>query len=1091
MMGGLRASFVLRRMGHSRLVLGAVLVTTIIATALTVALAGFGTRALPRAVHQQLAAATSTSIAINGALNAAQAHADTRAIAASMRATFGAVPVALDTAVWSDPLGVPRQRGATATPLLEAAAPGDVRAHAVLISGAWPGPAARGAPVPAAVPLAVADQLHLAPGDVIKSRDRDTGAAIRLRVSGVFAARDPGSPYWGLNLVTPGELGGFITYGPLLVPPGAFADGLLAVGQASWVAVPQMSRVAAADLGILSGKITRAQTHLRQDPALGGLQVTTNLSQLLGGISSNLLVARSLLAIVAIQVLLLTAAALVLAARLLASQREDESALLSARGGARWQLAALTGIEAVLLAAAGAAVGVLLGVRLAGLLADVGPLHVAGLRVGYGSSAVWVPAAAIVVLATAIMIWPALRAVTPGAARVRRGRQAVLASAARAGADVALVGLAVLAGWQLRRSSVITSGATGSAGTDVVLILAPALALAAGTAALLRLLPALARAGDWLAARGRKLPAALASWEISRRPLRQAAPVLLVVLAVAVSALALAQHQSWRTSATEQAAFAAGADVRADLPAPVPLGLAGTVTRAPGVRDAMPVVRVSDSSGGQILALDASRAAATALLSPEESALPAAALWRRITPTGPPGGLVLQGRPDRLEISASLGPGSLRLGPAPVTVSIRDAAGIVYSVPAGNLPADGRRHLLIVNLSKAGQADYPLRLVAMSVGYTVPGHASSRAAAFGVASVAVSARASGGFPAAFAAGNALRSWTPAVSSAALAAGAASTGVPGSSLAGAATLPTVTQWLGTRANAQQLTFDPGHGQLKGQNGRRLSAQGELTVTEAAPTPAVVPGIATQGFLSANQVGVGATVRATIGAVTFPVRIVAAVAAFPTAAGPGGALIVDQSTVQDILLRSDAAPLPVTQWWLRTTGTTTSAVPRALPAGTAVTDRAALASALLANSLSEAPQQAVLAIALAAAVLAAVGFTVSVIATVRDRRAQAALLAALGVSRAAQARQLCLEQLMLSIPAALAGLLLGAVLARLLVPAVTLTATGTAPMPPVHVELPWAWAAALALAVAAVPVLAAAVTVAHRPDPAVQLRTAEAA
>jgi ABC-type antimicrobial peptide transport system permease subunit len=116
-------------------------------------------------------------------------------------------------------------------------------------------------------------------------------------------------------------------------------------------------------------------------------------------------------------------------------------------------------------------------------------------------------------------------------------------------------------------------------------------------------------------------------------------------------------------------------------------------------------------------------------------------------------------------------------------------------------------------------------------------------------------------------------------------------------------------------------------------------------------------------------------------------------------------------------------------------------------------------------------------------------VSVAAGVRERRAQRALLAALGVSRAAQARQLCLEQLMLSMPAAGAGLLLGAGLAQLLIQAVTLTATATAPVPTVLIEIPWTLAAGLAVAVATIPVLAAALTIARRPDPAAQLRAAE--
>jgi hypothetical protein len=76
-----------------------------------------------------------------------------------------------------------------------------------------------------------------------------------------------------------------------------------------------------------------------------------------------------------------------------------------------------------------------------------------------------------------------------------------------------------------------------------------------------------------------------------------------------------------------------------------------------------------------------------------------------------------------------------------------------------------------------------------------------------------------------------------------------------------------------------------------------------------------------------------------------------------------------------------------------------------------------------------------------------------------------------------------------PAAGAGLLLGAGLAQLLVRAVTLTATATAPVPTVLIEIPWAAAAGLAVAVAVIPVLAAALTIARRPDPAAQLRAAE--
>ena len=161
---------------------------------------------------------------------------------------------------------------------------------------------------------------------------------------------------------------------------------------------------------------------------------------------------------------------------------------------------------------------------------------------------------------------------------------------------------------------------------------------------------------------------------------------------------------------------------------------------------------------------------------------------------------------------------------------------------------------------------------------------------------------------------------------------------------------------------------------------------------------------------------------------------AISGFPTISGPGGGLVVDQSALQQALATAGVEPWPVTEWWLRTSGPPSMA---GLPAGAMLADRAAMAAALLANPLAAAPQLAMLAIAVAAVVLAAAGFLVSA-ATARDRARDLALLAALGATRRQLTRLLCLEQAVLAVPAAAAGLLLGGVLARLVVPAVTLTA-----------------------------------------------------
>ena len=178
-------------------------------------------------------------------------------------------------------------------------------------------------------------------------------------------------------------------------------------------------------------------------------------------------------------------------------------------------------------------------------------------------------------------------------------------------------------------------------------------------------------------------------------------------------------------------------------------------------------------------------------------------------------------------------------------------------------------------------------------------------------------------------------------------------------------------------------------------------------------------------------------------------------FPTLTGPSGGVIVDQGLLQQALGASGTGPAGVTEWWLRTGG------PARLPGlaqGTTVTSRTAVASGLLANPLGAAPQLAMLAIAAAA--------------TARERAHDMALLAALGATKRQLTRLLCLEQALVAIPAAAAGLLLGALLARLVVPAVTITATGRHPQPPALIQVPVAVPAAVAVIMVVVPVLIAA-------------------
>ena len=202
--------------------------------------------------------------------------------------------------------------------------------------------------------------------------------------------------------------------------------------------------------------------------------------------------------------------------------------------------------------------------------------------------------------------------------------------------------LAVLAVWQLRDYSAVARPAAGPLGIDPAVAVAPALALAAVALIPLRTLPLLARLAERAADRGRRLAAAMVSWQIGRRPVRQAGPVLLVVAATATSTLALAGYQSWRQSAADQAAFAVGSDLRVDGAAGVPVST-GTFTQAPEVTAATPASVTGIGNGSQLIALGTATAGSAILLRPDLSAQPVRKLWRSVIPQRL-AGLVLPGQ---------------------------------------------------------------------------------------------------------------------------------------------------------------------------------------------------------------------------------------------------------------------------------------------------------------------------------------------------------------------------------------------------------------------------------------------------------------
>jgi hypothetical protein len=1075
-------------------VIAAAALTTLVAAAVGAALAAFAGQALPQAVKHDLVVAPGTALTATGSFSGTSVSTTTDALRSGIGAALSGVPFGFWQGIWSDPLGLVRGAPPAApsgtgksTPLLQAAALDDIQSHAVLVSGTWPASGPAAGVIPAALPATAATLLKLHPGETIRLQDRSSNASLKFLITGLYAERQltgTAASYWELNSVPASgsaTAGGFTTYGPLAVAPSAFSQqlaatsvrpGQLAPATGTWVAQPAMSRFTTADLSKIPANVSALTASLANSSALSSVQLTTSLPTVLADTDSNLTVARSLLAISALQLVVLALAALVAVARLLAAQREVETALLTARGATRRQLVGLTAAEVVPLSVAAALAGGAAGVWLARVLGN--SLGGSAGAVSLRAAGTWLDAAAaaavIAVLAIGALLYPVTRQ-PPSASRARSGRQAAIAGATRAGADLAVIALAVLAGWQLRRySAVTTSASSGAPSIDPVLVLAPALALAGGTVLTLRLLPVGARAVDRLAARGRGLTGALAGWQFSRQPLRQGGAALLLVMAVGTGALALAQHTSWSRSAADQAAFTTGGDVRVDLATPLSPGATTRISAVPGVQSAMAAAATVQSLPADVLAIDAASAGQVVRLRPDEAPESASALFAAIGPKAGTGGVPVPGRPRAVEFTATLSPAPL--GQVTAVATVIDADGDAFPLPAqGSFTADGRPHVLSVPLGGADVA-YPLRLAQITLTYTMPGKRLVKAVDLTIG------------------GATTTEWTAAASSPELDSSGGF--VTGSAPTAPSADPQVSGWQAGNGGAT-LSFAAGYGYTYtalGASPVAAPVQGQVTLTAANAEQRTVPAIVTQAFASANKTGPGGTVSATISGVTVPLSIVAVVSTFPTVTGSG--MIMDLPTLQAFLVSNGGVPLDVTQWWLSTDGAQVPpSLAAALPPGSAITSSAALAAATLADPLSAAPQQALLAMAVAAALLAITGFWVSIAADVRQRRAENALLAALGITQRSAAGQLFLEKLLLSVPAAVLGLVLGTVIARLLVPAVTLTATAQVPVPPPNTLFDLPQTGLLAAAVALIPALAAALVVFRRPDPAAELRAAEAA
>ncbi|MFE9793826.1 FtsX-like permease family protein [Streptomyces goshikiensis] len=1062
--------FVVRRLRGRWPLAAAVLLTALITTTVLTALLAF-TRTVGEAGLRQALQGPGrarSAVVVTGDRPQSARAKDDRAVRTFAADLFGDRRVGIESLARSRSYGLPGEhapgKDADLT-VLAALDPGRVR----LVAGRLPKPAA-GADgrIQLAVPQTTLARLGLTAGALpaeVRLDDRFGGPPLTVLVTGVYRAAEPDAPYWRLDPLGGREMrvGAFTTYGPLLVDDSVFTSGGLPQNGRSSLLTPDLDGLRPAEAAAMRGRATGLQAGLQTSSAL---QSQTELSEFLAALESGQVVARSSLLVGALQLAVLASAALLLVAHLLTERQEFERVLLTARGASRRRLGALTAMESVLLALPAAVLAPLFTPPLLGLLGRVGPLARVPLGDTSGTWLLWPVAAGCALVCVLLTTLPSvLRGATAGALRLAGRRQALVGSAARSGADLALVALAFLAYRQLDRYSGeggVPAGGAGPLGVDPVLVAAPTLALCAGTLLVLRLLPFAARLGGRIAARGRGLGPALAGWQLARRPGRATGPVLLLVLAVSSGVLALGQHTAWSGSQRDQADFATAGGLRISESELAPLGRGGRYAALPGGERVLPVIRsrqdLPDGKAGQLLALDAAAVAERVPL--REDLRDGRPMKRLFSPlaadtAGSPGsaGIPLPGAPRRIDLDVTVqrtGDGSgPRLG-----LLLRDRFGLTYQMPMVRLPDSGDA------------------TAAFNVGALVDAPVGSAAPPLSIAGVLVSHNTSSG-----------NAGQLAVRGISVARDGSGPAVPLRVTAPAWTLSAPARsGSGASPNGILLPDDQDRQDASGgappllRLGYNGGAGSEVAVTTGGAGAADVPGIATHAYLDAVDAKVGDVVPVTLAGTSVPVRITAAVGSLPTAGDT--AVAVDAATAGRLLAARGGLELPPPdEWWLPAASAHDRAPAEAaaeLRAG-ARTQRVELreevAAGLLDDPLSAGPQAALAALALACAVLAAIGFAASAAAAARERGREFAILLALGAPRRDLARTAAAESGVLVGLGAGVGLALGAAIVHLVVPLVVLTPAARRPVPEVLVDLPTGETLLLTAAIAAVPLLSA--------------------
>ncbi len=943
----------------------------------------------------------------------------------------------------------------------------NIQQHATIIDGTWP-ETSTASSVDVAIPEPTAKLLNLKPGSTFTLVSRRIATyTVDVHVVGIYRINQATDPYWwedplDINGVSTGA--SFVTYGPFVTTSENFFShqgGLAA--QVFWRIYPNFDNLTVSEVSSLIGNVESLQTRLnfRREPN-DQFQVNTSLNQILRTAQRSLLVTRSGVLIVTVQLAILAGYALLLTSNLLVDQRRVETGLLHSRGASTTQIVTMALMEALILALPAAIAGPWLAALSLRVFNHIGPLASISLPVNpevtRDAYALAVVSAFGCVLALGLPMLQSARTFVQ--ARASRGRQASQGIAQRAGIDLLLVAVAILGYWQLSRyRGPITETVQGRLGIDPFLVAAPAIGLIAGAIIALRIVPLLARLIDIAAARQRGLVGSLSAWQVSRRPLRYARSALLLMIAMAIGLFALSYGSTWELSQSDQANYQIGADVRLSpdirIGSAIPqLDLAQAQGQVDGVSATMATnfdtFDVSRSAGsGQILAVDTGQAASIVPFRQDLSNKSLTALMESLSAKRPNVPAVdIPGTPQQLafDVKVTLDPlpagtpSTLRSTDIFPTLDlvVQDARGLLYRVTVGRIDTSGETQRLVAPLAyrmdngQLALPNFPIKLIDLEFG-VIPLRGTPRTGTFEVQDVLSSDQLDGNIWTSVTYDWSKFNWT-------------------TNEIGLSQAPSIESTDQSKPGGFTVKFNSG--------ATRGNGIFPLTFTlrpNGDRPPMAMSAIVNNTFLKATESQVGGTVSLDIAGQRRDVTIAGAVESFPTLDPNRPAVIVDFPSLMVEQYEYNQRILDPEEWWISTSGGRADAVASALKqspySSPKIVTRADRTLSLRTDPVALGILGALSLGFVAAVLFAAIGFAVSSAVSARERLTEFALLRALGLSTRQLSSWLTLENGLLVFFSMTSGTALGLLLAFFILPLVSLTQAAVQTVPDIIVVIPW--------------------------------------